>query len=437
MSVASAGELIAALARGDLPAVLGTAEDSWVDFKSAPYAHEGGRLSDRGKWDLAKDVACFANSAGGLIVFGFGTAKPENAMVEEASQVTPIPKALVDFDAYAKVLREWVYPHVVGVRMSWFPPEHTASRGVFVIEIPPQPPNLKPFMVRRSLDGDGRAIPAWIVHERDGDRCEPTPIERLHAQMTTGRMVESLPVSPASGGASERLDQALATMLETIDGPGVESWLGVVSATSDGSPFKEFYRASGGTRALLEAPPATRPHGFNLSHLGQVRVDEGAFVVGREDAIVRASPDGTFCALGAATPDFLGWGLNRGRAGGDPILLNPLAVVEFVFESVRLCEALGARNSVALNAFSWRLAAFGLQSANVRLERGQHQQYFSSRAAQPASSDEWLREIGGSDDGAVVAFHLLEQLYALFGYASDDIPYTREGRVEAQAILSA
>src|SRR6266849_9545747 len=80
MTIDSLGDLWAALARGDLDRLNGTAECEWLDFKLSPYAVS----EEYGKWELAKDVAGFANAAGGVIVVGFETEKRPNEAREVA-----------------------------------------------------------------------------------------------------------------------------------------------------------------------------------------------------------------------------------------------------------------------------------------------------------------------------------------------------------------
>ena len=77
MAVADEIQLLTALARGDNDALIGTQESEWLEFKSAPYG-----IPDPGqRWQLAKDVAGFANSRGGHIVIGVKTAKHANEVV--------------------------------------------------------------------------------------------------------------------------------------------------------------------------------------------------------------------------------------------------------------------------------------------------------------------------------------------------------------------
>lgn len=440
MALASAVELVSALARGDFDAVIGTAESQWVDFKQAPYPVRDGRLTDNGKWNLAKDVACFANASGGLLVFGYKTHRPANTIVEEASEHTPVPKSLVDADAYAKVISDWVYPQIRGVRMIWYPPEPSEGSGVLVVEVPAQSSRDQPFFVRRAVTEAGRIFDAWSVSAREGDRCQPVPIERIHADVAVGRIAGQLPdLGDRVGDLADRLDRLLDTTAAALQQPQGTAMLAIerVSTARDPRPLRDFYAAQGGARELLSHPPQLRSGGFNLAHLGTLTVDEGAFQVGWSGTSARAEPDGSFCAVAAATPDFLGWASNANRGDAEPIKINALALVEFTYEATRLAYELAALADEPATDYVWQLSAVGMKTADVRLEPGPLRRVAWPFPAASASSDSWRQRVEPAPDIGGTAFALLERAYALFGFGRSDIPYSRDDEVLPDAILEA
>src|SRR5260370_40605430 len=80
MSVGSQGELVEVLVRGDFERLLGTEESSWVEFKRDPYHLK----TPRDCWELAKDVAAFANHQGGTIVIGVATERRTHEVSDSA-----------------------------------------------------------------------------------------------------------------------------------------------------------------------------------------------------------------------------------------------------------------------------------------------------------------------------------------------------------------
>jgi hypothetical protein len=81
MTVASRTEVISALSQNRAQDLMGTAENSWLDFKTTPYAVH----TDKGKFELCKDVAALANAQGGLLVCGARTTP----LTTEAKDVSP------------------------------------------------------------------------------------------------------------------------------------------------------------------------------------------------------------------------------------------------------------------------------------------------------------------------------------------------------------
>ena len=71
-SMLTSDEIEAALNAGDEHRLIDESESEVLDFKEQPYV----LITDKGRWELAKDVAALANSGGGCLVIGVGTIKP-------------------------------------------------------------------------------------------------------------------------------------------------------------------------------------------------------------------------------------------------------------------------------------------------------------------------------------------------------------------------
>jgi len=71
--------------------LVGTEESDQLDFKLAPYVPD----APHQKWELAKDVAAFANRRGGVIVIGVHTERRPNKIIELAGEIRPVRKAVV------------------------------------------------------------------------------------------------------------------------------------------------------------------------------------------------------------------------------------------------------------------------------------------------------------------------------------------------------
>ncbi len=128
--------------RGGRPDVLiGQPETDWIDFKRQAYPKD-----EHGKFELAKDVAAFANADGGIIILGVATTKAGH--VESASKILPLGAGTVSAQSYRAVLTHRIHPPPAGIEIFAVP---THGGELWVVSIPPQPPELKPFLVHGAV----------------------------------------------------------------------------------------------------------------------------------------------------------------------------------------------------------------------------------------------------------------------------------------------
>ncbi len=129
------------LRTGFAQSLVDQAEGPWFDAKREPY-----RLDDTvHKFELAKDVAAFANTAnGGIIVLGARTRRVNDQDVVRA--ITEIPLHLVKRGSYRQIIADRVHPQVEGLEIGLV--EAADERGVAYIYVPAQRRELQPFVVK-------------------------------------------------------------------------------------------------------------------------------------------------------------------------------------------------------------------------------------------------------------------------------------------------
>lgn len=169
MTVSSAEELRVILEGAAYDRMIGTSESSWIDFKGKPYLLN----TDRGTWELCKDVAAFANAGGGCIVVGVATEKPDTSSAERAAELRPVPAEMVDRERYRDVISAGVYPVPQGLDVDTF----VATNGgrFLVIWIPAQSDATRPFLVRYLVDlADRRLLGfGWPIRVSDAVTWQP------------------------------------------------------------------------------------------------------------------------------------------------------------------------------------------------------------------------------------------------------------------------
>ena len=152
-AVSGGGELGVSAARnlvagGRIKLLLGQQEGSWLDAKCAPYS----LATEADKWELAKDVASFANGGkDAMILLGATTRRTPNGDVLDA----PRPFDLKDMDvpALCAVLRDRIVPLIPDLDIGVV--EVRGGYGYGWIRVPAQAVELRPFLVAGALTSSG------------------------------------------------------------------------------------------------------------------------------------------------------------------------------------------------------------------------------------------------------------------------------------------
>ncbi|MCU1451430.1 MAG: sle [Acidimicrobiales bacterium] len=160
-------------------ALLGLDEGPWLDVKTQLYdvSHPIGKIK------LARAVGRFANGEhGGLLVFGFGTTR--NGPGERISKITPVTADRRLLRRHAQALEVHLYP----------PPDYLTAEIInvsggqlLVIYVPPQPEELKPFLVHGAVV-EGNVEGAFIsIDRRRGEDSIPVTATMIHTWLSAGR----------------------------------------------------------------------------------------------------------------------------------------------------------------------------------------------------------------------------------------------------------
>lgn len=160
--------------------LLGLRECNWLDVKSGPYQF----TRPSGAEELAKDVAAFANAAGGgLLLIGFKTVADHDS--EIISELRPIPRSLVDLDRHRKLIYERIVPTVRELNVEWI--VYEGQKGVLCIDIPAQPAGSRPFAVPGPNGGRGNTNETSVaVPLRVGDGTHWLPKGELQRLLAAG-----------------------------------------------------------------------------------------------------------------------------------------------------------------------------------------------------------------------------------------------------------
>lgn len=169
---------------GSAVVLVGQHEHQGFDAKGAGYDLS----SDRGRFELAKDVAAFANGGrDGTIVCGLRVRKRAGRdLVMEARPIGLSGFREID---WIRTIRNRVIPAPEGVRVQVRRMSNgSESYGYIVLSIPAQPEDLKPFLVKCGVREDGKVVETDItVPVRIGEDTEYSDAAGLHGLLTAGR----------------------------------------------------------------------------------------------------------------------------------------------------------------------------------------------------------------------------------------------------------
>jgi Putative DNA-binding domain len=156
-------------------------EGPWLEAKRAPYRLD----EDAQKYELAKDVAAFANSdEGGVIVIGARTRTVNGSDV--VHKITDVPLELVKRDSYRKIISDRVHPQVENLDVRTV--GRVNGHGIAYIHVPQQRRELQPFLVKGALV-DGKISTRFVsLPKRVGEDTAHAPIAEIHSLLQAGRV---------------------------------------------------------------------------------------------------------------------------------------------------------------------------------------------------------------------------------------------------------
>jgi hypothetical protein len=160
--------------------LIGMFENEWLDAKRVPY-----RLDlPTERYELAKDVAAFANANGGLVLIGVKTkGRPEG---DEIRSVNECVLADVSLREWRSLIDKRVHPRIEGLLIERIE-RSTAERGVVLVQVPSQADRHKPFLVLGTRDGNQVSELGFTYAVRDGDGTRAPRIEVVHQLIRAGQ----------------------------------------------------------------------------------------------------------------------------------------------------------------------------------------------------------------------------------------------------------
>lgn len=127
-----------------------------------PWMQAEGRVGDRARNEILKEVVAFANAFGGALVLGIAESASKPPVAEG---VAPLPRFADLAERFGLVFRECVEPQLPTLDIVPIPTD--GDKGVIV------------FRTGRSRLGPHRVIPTLVCPIRRADRCDPLSMQEI------------------------------------------------------------------------------------------------------------------------------------------------------------------------------------------------------------------------------------------------------------------
>ena len=177
-------DIRAILTTRTLDSFIGLKESLWFDAKRSPgydLATPNGRI------ELAKDVSGFANAKGGYLVVGLETQPLVDQPTEEVSGLNLVAQTEFNARKFEGIIKEHVYPEIVGLRVDWVECATRTGQGVGVVWVPRQEESKKPFLMTRVIE-DGQELKQIVfgIAKRVGSSTLPITLTSLYSLVQNG-----------------------------------------------------------------------------------------------------------------------------------------------------------------------------------------------------------------------------------------------------------
>jgi len=442
------------LAEGRFEDLIGVVESDVFDVKKQPYVV----TTNKGKSDLAMDVAAFANAKGGMIVIGADAPGNKDVSHDPVIGLSPFPLELLQVQTYMNLLREWLYPMPTGVEVRTYPVGGEGSKGYAAIFIEPQAKEHLPILVARSLvdDSQNRTSRTLVGYAlRRGPGNESFEVKDFHSMFKRGLEAGSwiaeelremrlalgkLSLAPVDEQKKmEVVDATLATLRESIKLEDKRT-LGMAIVPDERISIKTILNdGNDGAKYLMLNPMPYRPYGWDLGRL-EVRTGPG-YVQGSDSRwkVLRVTKDGSLFVAASLEKNYLAH-----ASPEEAHFINPTSLIELIahisdFYQKALGDALFSGVTVYIRLQG--LLPFGESATGLRPYTNDVGWRFDAKLAEKDDLATAFSVSGYPAQESMqgrLAYLIIEQVYELFGLGTDTIPYiTGEGterRIDIEAI---
>lgn len=345
------------------------------------------------------------------------------------------------------MLSDWVLPSLPGLRFQWHASAASENDGIVSILVPQEASRERPYVVTKIIENTGRTIGSCIGYfERTRDNVTPMKAGELRDRFKDGRRFMEL--DRRLGNIEEMVGKFTAAQAPQAPAFTVENVFRRVQAARrevgyEGKPafslaawplqpidFPNLFEShEAPVVRLLEQPPRLRDAGFDFATRRPSAIFEGRLrrCLIPEHKILEIWRDGPLICVVPGDDWHLCWGMRSTPETG--LRINNLALTETVY---LFCDwSLKVyRNAVPLPS-RFRIRVMVLEMAvngrpfSLNPYRQDEFTIHDGRRAAPVATGQHFEidvESAAADPG-VMAYQLLSDVYAWFGFNAAEMPY--------------
>ncbi len=442
-------EVVAILQSGDFTRLFGGLEDDHLECKSAPYNLD----QECEKMELAKDVSALANTDGGIILLGVQTEQEPVHQGDIIRRVGCFSQDRIDFGQYRNVISDWVLPSIPGLRFEWHASATNQNEGIVSILVPAEASRERPYVVVKVVENTGRIIGSYIgFFERVRENVAPMKPGELRDRLRDGRRfleldtrlgnIEEMVGRLAAGQAPQQPALTAETVIRRIQRAhrevGLEGRPAFTLAAWPSRPidFPSLFESHEvPVVRLLEQPPRLRDAGFDFATRRLSTIVEGQLrrCLIPEHKIIDVWRDGPLICVLPGDDWHLCWGMRSTPETG--LRINNLALTETVYLFCDWVLKVYANAVPVPERFKVRIVLSGMtlngRACSLNPYRPNEFNINDNRRPAPGAAAAQHFEIDverANADSGVMAYRLLSQVYAWFGFNATEMPYVNRAQ---------
>lgn len=366
--------------------------------------------------------------------------------IEEVSEIKTFPVHLFTASQYEDILKFWIYPRIDGIQVHFWALASDETKGIASIFIPPQSADRKPFLVIRTVAGDGKKSETVFGHfERRRSAIDHMTVERLHSLLQAGMQFHRVSVQLNSmqdqlqelvarvdqqqvrlfAAREEKVQDRVSQAIEAVELGEIPTYVLSMRPLVRTDVPTLSRSSSEPVVQLLDDPSQLLNIGFHLKSTALKSHVEGQRrrAMQAQDELLELWRGGVLIAVMRADPAFLCW-----ASKSEGMTINPYVLIDSVCEFVELTKAVCKHMQPQVSEVEFSMLLKGMiQGQPSHLGTVLHRSLLP-RGFAPANDFE-TRQPANLDNESIgaIAYKMVAAVFRWYDLAEYSIPWVEIG----------